>query len=115
MGIPSVSAGKESACSAGDLDSNPVLGRSPGGGIGSPVQYCWPGEPHAQRSLAGYSPWGRKELDMTERPSTAQRAFCSSSFHKKAEIRISSMAYQVSSRGWARIQISWLSTSQVFL
>ena len=26
----------------------------------------WPGEFHAQRSLAGYSPWGHKELDMTE-------------------------------------------------
>ena len=26
-----------------------------------------PGEFHGQRSLLGYSPWGRKELDMTER------------------------------------------------
>ena len=25
-----------------------------------------PVESHEQRSLAGYSPWGRKELDMTE-------------------------------------------------
>ena len=25
-----------------------------------------PGESHGQRSLAGYSPWGRKELDTTE-------------------------------------------------
>ena len=25
-----------------------------------------PGEFHGQRSLAGYSPWGHKELDMTE-------------------------------------------------
>ena len=25
------------------------------------------GEFHGQRSLAGYSPWGRKELDMIER------------------------------------------------
>ena len=29
--------------------------------------------PHGQRSLVGYSPWGRKESDMTERLSTAQR------------------------------------------
>ena len=28
--------------------------------------------PHEQRSLAGYSPWGRKELDMTEQQSTAR-------------------------------------------
>ena len=26
-----------------------------------------PGEFHGQRSLLGYSPWGRKELDTTER------------------------------------------------
>ena len=26
----------------------------------------WPGELHGQRSLAGYFPWGCKELDMTE-------------------------------------------------
>ena len=25
-----------------------------------------PGESYGQRSLASYSPWGRKELDMTE-------------------------------------------------
>ena len=25
-----------------------------------------PGESHGQRSLVGYSPWGRKESDMTE-------------------------------------------------
>ena len=29
-----------------------------------------PGKAHGQRSLAGYSPWGHKESDPTERPST---------------------------------------------
>ena len=29
-----------------------------------------PGEFHGQRSLVGYSPWGRKELNMTEQLST---------------------------------------------
>ena len=33
-----------------------------------------PGEPHGQRSLAGYSPWGRKETDTTERLHTHIRA-----------------------------------------
>ena len=27
----------------------------------------WPGESHGGRSLVGYSPWGRKESDTTER------------------------------------------------
>ena len=31
-----------------------------------------PGEPHRQRSLAGYSPWGSKELDTAEQLSTVQ-------------------------------------------
>ena len=29
-----------------------------------------PEESHGQRSLVGYSPWGHKELDMTEQLST---------------------------------------------
>ena len=33
------SAGKESACNAGDLGSIPGLGRCPGGGHGNPLQY----------------------------------------------------------------------------
>ena len=48
------SDGKESACNAGDLDSNPELGRSPDG---------W-------RSLAGYNPWCSQELNTTEQLST---------------------------------------------
>ena len=39
MGFPCDSAGKESACNAGDLDSIPGLGRSPGEGKGYPLQY----------------------------------------------------------------------------
>ena len=32
-----------------------------------PIPVFLSGEFHGQRSLAGYSPWGLKELDMTER------------------------------------------------
>ena len=39
VGLPGGSAGKESACSAGDLGSIPGLGRSPGEGKGYPLQY----------------------------------------------------------------------------
>ena len=42
MHFPNDSAGKESACSAGDtgdLGSIPGLGRCPGGGNGDPIQY----------------------------------------------------------------------------
>ena len=39
LGFPGGSAGKESACNAGDLDSSPGLGRSPGEGNDYPQQY----------------------------------------------------------------------------
>ena len=55
-GFPGSSAGKESACNAGDPGSIPVLGRSPGGGHGNPLQYsdlenpmdrgAWLAKPH---------------------------------------------------------------------
>ena len=32
----------------------------------APHSIFLPAEPHGQRSLVGYSPWGRKESDMTE-------------------------------------------------
>jgi len=58
LGFLGDSDGKESACSARDLGLIPGLGRSPGGGHGSPVQYSCLENPHRQRSLVGYSPWG---------------------------------------------------------
>ena len=100
MGFPDISVGKESTCNVGDPGSIPASGRSPGEGIGYPLQYSWaslvaqlvknlpqwkrpgfdpwvgkipwrkerlpisafwPGEFHGL-----YSPWGRKESDMTE-------------------------------------------------
>ena len=39
LGFPGNSAGKESACNAGDPSSIPGLGRSAGEGIGYPLQY----------------------------------------------------------------------------
>ena len=41
MGFPDSSVGKESACNVGDPSSIPGLGRSPGEGIGYPLQYSW--------------------------------------------------------------------------
>ena len=39
MGFPCGSAGKDSACNAGELGSIPELGRSPGEGNGYALQY----------------------------------------------------------------------------
>ena len=61
----------ESAQNAGDLGSIPGLGRSLGGEHGNPLQYSCLENPHGQRSLAGYSLRGLKELDMSEQLNTA--------------------------------------------
>ena len=54
---------KNPPANAGDAGLIPGSGRSPEGGNGNPLQYsCL----ERRRSLAGYSPWGHKELDMTE-------------------------------------------------
>ena len=53
LSFPGGSAGKESACNAGDLGSIPGLGRSPGGGHDNPLQYSGLENPQGQRSLAG--------------------------------------------------------------
>ena len=57
---------KKSTCNARDPRVIPVLGRSPGEGHANPVQYSCLENSHGQRRLAGYSPWGLKELDTTE-------------------------------------------------
>ena len=69
-GFPGSSVSRESTCNAGDMGSIPGLGRYPGGGHGNPLQCSCLESAHGQRSLAGYSPWGRKGSDMTERLST---------------------------------------------
>ena len=68
MGFPGGSVDKKPASNAGDAGDEgliPGLGRSTGIGQSNPLQYsCL--ECHGQRSLAGSSPWGHKELGMTE-------------------------------------------------
>ena len=63
---PGGSDGKESMCNAGDLGRIPGSGRSPGGGHGNPLRYSHLENLYGKRNLAGCSPWGHKESDMTE-------------------------------------------------
>ena len=77
MGSPDGSEGKDSTCNGGDTGdagSIPGSGRSPGRGKLQPTSIFLPENSHIQRSLAGYSPKGGKELDMTERLSTRTQA-----------------------------------------
>ena len=51
----------------GDARFDPWVGKIPWRRKWQPTSVFLPGEPQGQRSLAGYSPWGHKELDTTER------------------------------------------------
>ena len=69
MGFPGGTVVKNLPANAGDArDTGSIAGsgRSPGGGHDNLLQYSCLENPHEQRSLEGYSPWGHKELDTTE-------------------------------------------------
>ena len=63
-GFPDDSVVKNIPAVAEDSGLIPGLGRSPGEGNNNPLQYT--GKFCGQRSLAGYSPWDRKDSDRTE-------------------------------------------------
>ena len=72
MGFPRGSVVKNPAANAratGDR-FDPRVGKCPGGRKWQSTPVVLPGKSHGQRNLAGYSPWGLKELDVTERLST---------------------------------------------
>ena len=61
--FPCSSVGKESACNAGDPDSIPGSGRSPGEGNGNPLPYsCLENSMDRGTWQATYSPRGGKSL-----------------------------------------------------
>ena len=70
------SDGKESACNVGDLGSIPGSEDPLEKGMATHSSIL-AGEFHGQRSLAGYSPWGRKESDTTEWLSLTHAEQCS--------------------------------------
>ena len=66
LSFPGGSEGKESACNARDPGSVPGWGKIPCRRKRQPTPVFWPGESQGQSSLAGYSPLGHRESDMTE-------------------------------------------------
>jgi len=66
LGFPGGSVVKKNLpTNAGHMNLISGLGRSPGRGHGNPLQYsCL--ENSMDRCLAGYNPWGFKDLDMTK-------------------------------------------------
>ena len=73
IGFPGGSVVKNPPANAGDAKdmglipgSDPWGGKIPWSGKWQPAPVFLPGKFHGQRSLVGYSPWGRKESDTTE-------------------------------------------------
>ena len=67
IGLPQWLSAKEPACQyrrCKDVGSIPGSGRSPGEGKWQSTPVFWPGKSHGRRSLAGYSPWHHKRVDM---------------------------------------------------
>ena len=57
---------KEPSCQCSWYGFNLWVGKIPWRRKWQPTPVFLPGESHGQKSLAGYSPWGRKESDTTE-------------------------------------------------
>ena len=67
VGFPGGSDGKASAYNVGDLGSISWVGKTSWRRKWQPTPVPLPGKSHGWRGLVGYSPWGHKESDMTER------------------------------------------------
>ena len=69
MGFPDGSVGEESTCQYKRLKRHrfdPWVGKILWSRKWQPTPVFLPGKFHGQKSLVGYSPWGCKELDITE-------------------------------------------------
>ena len=72
MGFPGGAGGKEPACqcrSCKICEFNPWVRKIPWRWAWQPTPVFLPGESHGQRSMVGYSPWGSKKSNTTERAS----------------------------------------------
>ena len=64
--LPGGSDGKESICKSRRPGFDPWVGKILCRRKWQPTPVFLPRKSHGRRSLAGYSPWGRRELNMTE-------------------------------------------------
>ena len=72
QGLPRWCSGKESTCQCRRPGFDPWVSKIPWRRTWPPTAVFLPGKSHGQRCLVGYSPWGHKELDMTEGLSRTQ-------------------------------------------
>ena len=95
MAFPGGASGKEPTCQCRSerCGFDPWVGKIPWRRAWQPTPVLLSRESHRQRSLVGYSPWGRKESDMTEKTQYEVCNTCSLVFHatfKKVKITLRS-------------------------
>ena len=66
-GLPRWLSGNASACQCRRREFDPWVRNIPRRRKWQPTPVFLLGKPHGQRNLEGYSPWGRKESETTER------------------------------------------------
>ena len=74
-GFQDGTSGKEPACQCRRYKRpgfDPWVGKSPRRREWQPTPEFLPGKSHGQRNLVGYSPWSRKQLDVTEQMNNKQ-------------------------------------------
>ena len=77
QGFPGDASGKEPACRCSGCKRygfSPWVGKIPWRRKWHPTPVSLPGKPHGQRSLVGFSLWGHKESDTTERLNTCKHS-----------------------------------------
>ena len=92
---------------AGDSDLISGRGRFPWRRAWQPTPIFSPGKFHGQRSLAGYNPWGHKELDMTDLLSMHTRTqgctFLGTDFKWKNNIDVLKFARWSCAQSWGSL------------
>ena len=83
---------------------NPWVGKIPWRREWLSIPVFLPGESHGQRNLAGYSPWGHKELDMTEQLSNTLTHYFPPSLSFLRKWQLQSTSY-LSQNPWSHSQI----------
>ena len=104
--LPRWLSGKESTCQYKRCrrpEFDPWVGKNPWRRKWQPISVFLPGESHGQRNLAMYSPWGCKELNMTEHAYTFFNAGNYARWVNKMEIYVNFewiMYVPTNFRGW---------------
>ena len=101
---PGGSVVKNLPANAGDADSIPGLEKNPWRTKGQPTSVFLAGKSHRQRSLADYSPWGRKrvghDIGTKQQQQLLKHVYLLCRQSDPAFLTLSSLSASLDSEGW---------------